>query len=93
MVYLKPMTLSGSESDRVIEHTKNGYAVTALNELMHHARNSGIYTDRMLAEAAYKLLTPWRQFANPLPEPNDVDANSKYFHPVINQHCRSVTGE
>jgi len=57
-VYLKPMKLSGTESDHVIEHTKNGYAVTALNELMHHARKSGVYTDRMLAEAAYNLLSP-----------------------------------
>jgi hypothetical protein len=93
VVYIKPRTLSGSESDRVIEHTKNGYAVTALNELMHHARNSGVYTDRMLAEAAYNLLTPWGQFGHPLPKSNDVIANSKYFHPFLNLHCRSITGE
>jgi len=94
VVYIRPMTLSGNETARVINHTENGYAVTALNELMHHAKDSGVYTDRMLAEAAYNLLTPWGRFAHPLPKnKNDVEANSKYFHPFVNQHCRSVTGE
>jgi hypothetical protein len=31
VVYIKPMTLSGNESARVIDLTENGYAVTALN--------------------------------------------------------------
>jgi len=93
VVYITPGTLSGGEGDRVLERSRNGYAVTALNELMHHARNSGVYTDRMLAEAAFKLLTPDERLQHPLPKSKDVITNSKYFHPLFNLHCRSVTGE
>ncbi len=93
VVYITPGTLSGGEGERVLEHSRNGYAVTALNELMHHARNSGVYTDRMLAEAAFKLLTPDERLQHPLPKSKDVITNSKYFHPLFNLHCRSVTGE
>jgi hypothetical protein len=93
VVYINPGSLSGAEDDRHLEHYRNGYAVTALNELMHHARKSGVYTDAQLAAAAFRLLTPDEQLKNPLPRSNGVEANSKYFHPLFNLHCRSVTGE
>jgi hypothetical protein len=93
VVYINPVALSGAEDDRHLEHSRNAYAVIALNELMHHARKSGIYTDAQLAAAAFRLLTPDEQLKKPLPPSNNVEANSKYFHPLFNLHCRSVTGE
>lgn len=93
VVYINPGTLSGGEDERHLEHSRNGYAVTALNELMHHARNSGVYTDAQLAYAAFQLLDPDEQLKRRLPKSNDVIANSKYFHSLFNLHCRSTTGE
>ena len=93
VVYINPGTLSGGEDERHLNHDMNAYAVTALNELMHHARKSGIYTDRMLAEAAFQLLTPEERLNNPLPKSKSENANSEYFHPLFNNHCRSPSGE
>jgi hypothetical protein len=81
------------EDDRHLEHYKNGYAVTAVNELLHYARNSGVYTNAQLGYAAFQLLDPDEQLKRRLPKSNDVDANSKYFHSLFNLHCRSTTGE
>jgi len=67
--------------------------VTALNELMHHAKKSGVYLDRELAVAIFPLLSSEQQAAHPLPQTSDVDANSAYFHSLFNLHCRSLTGE
>jgi YD repeat-containing protein len=91
VVYLQPRTID--KDPRVVEHTNNGYAVTVVNELMHHARKKGVYDDRTLARAAFSLLTREEQIDNPLPKSHDVEANSKYFHPFVNLHCRSLTGE
>jgi hypothetical protein len=91
VVYLQPRTID--KDPRVVEHTNNGYAVTVVNELMHQARKKGVYDDRTLARAAFSLLTREEQIDNPLPKSNDVEANSKYFHPFVNVHCRSLTGE
>ena len=57
VIYLKAKQISGNEDSRTLEHYNNAYAITAMNELMHHARKSGVYTDRMLAQAAFNLLT------------------------------------
>lgn len=84
----------GSTADsRLSEHQAYAYAVTVLNELMHHAKNSGMYSDRDLARAISKLLAPDELAANPLPKTSDVDTNSVYFHSLFNRHCRSLTGE
>jgi hypothetical protein len=77
----------------VDEHTTNGYAVTVVNELMHHARQSGVYDDRVLARGAFSLLTPDEQTRNPLPKSGNAETNSKYFHALLKLHCRSATGE
>lgn len=84
---------SATADPRLSEHQAYAYAVTALNELMHHAKNSGMYSDRDLARAISKLLTPDQLAANPLPKTSDVDTNSAYFHSLFNLHCRSLTGE
>jgi len=85
---------STSSDPRVVEHTLNGYAMTVVNELMHHARKSrSIYTDRTLARAAFSLLTQEEQGKHPLPDSDDEETNSTYFHPLLNLHCRSATGE
>ena len=78
---------------RLSEHQAYAYAVTALNELMHQAKNSGLYLDRELAVAIFPLLSGELQAAHPLPKTNDVDTNSAYFHSLFNLHCRSITGE
>ncbi len=78
---------------RLAEHQANAYAVAALNELMHHAKKSGVYLDRELAVAAFPLLEPEQRAANPLPDTSDVYTNSVYFHSVFKLHCRSLTGE
>jgi YD repeat-containing protein len=84
----------GSTADpRLSEHQAYAYAVTALNELMHHAKKSGVYLDRELAVAIFPLLSSEQQVAHPLPQTSDVDANSAYFHSLFNLHCRSLTGE
>jgi hypothetical protein len=65
VVYINPVSAPGDP--RVVDHSQNAYAVTALNELMHHASKSGFYSDRTLAQAIFSLLTPREQQANPLP--------------------------
>lgn len=92
VIYLQQRSVSGDP--RVDEHTTNGYAVSVLNELMHHARDrGGVYEDRVLARAAYLLLTPDEQAKNKLPKSRNAETNSKYFHALLNLHCHSATGE
>ena len=93
VVYLKTKFLTGQESDKLLEHMRNAYAVNALNELMHHARKSGFYNDRALAEAIFPLLTDKEKLENPLPASSDYRVNGMYFHRLFNTRCRSVTGE
>jgi len=90
-VTIRPV--SSTTDPRLSEHQAYAYAVTALNELMHHAKNSGVYSDRELAVAIFPLLSSDQQAANPLPRTNDVYTNSAYFHSLFNLHCRSLTGE
>jgi hypothetical protein len=90
-VTIRPV--SSTTDPRLSEHQAYAYAVTALNEVMHHAKNSGLYSDRDLAIAVATLLTPDQLEENPLPKTSDRDTNSKYFHSLFNQHCRSLTGE
>lgn len=47
VVYLRPAAFT--DDPRLVEHTNCAYAVTALNELMHHSRDSGFYSDRELS--------------------------------------------
>lgn len=60
---------------------------------MHHAKDSDFYSDRALAQAIFTLLTPEAAGETPLPKSSDYEVNSKYFHPLCQLHCRSVTGE
>ncbi|HEU4837636.1 MAG TPA: hypothetical protein VFS90_24615, partial [Pyrinomonadaceae bacterium] len=91
VIYINPV-LSSSDP-RLIEHTQNAYAVTALNEIVHHARKSGLYDDRTLSRAIFTLLTPEQRAQNPLPKTSNVEVNSVYFHSLFKLHCRSLTGE
>jgi hypothetical protein len=91
VVYINPV--SASSDPRSVDHSQNAYAVTALNELMHQASNSGFYSDRTLAQAIFRVLTPGEQQANPLPRSRDADTNSRYFHPLFTKHCHSTTGQ
>jgi len=91
VVYINPVSDSGDP--RVNDHSQNAYAVTALNELMHHARQSGFYSDRTLAQAIFRLLSPAEQQIHPLPKSRSEEVNSRYFHPLFNKHCKSPTGE
>ncbi len=91
VVYITPVSDSGDA--RVNDHSLNAYAVTALNELMHHGKKSDFYSDRTLAQAIFPLLTSAEQLAHPLPKSRKAEVNSRYFHPLFNQHCKSPTGE
>jgi RHS repeat-associated protein len=84
-VTIRPV--SSTTDPRLSEHQANAYAVIALNELMHHAKDSGVYLDRQLARAISRLLLPDQLVAHPLPKTNDVDMNSAYFHSLFNLHC------
>jgi len=55
-VTIRPV--SSTTDPRLAEHQAYAYAVTALNELMHQAKNSGVYSDRDLAKGIAKLLSP-----------------------------------
>lgn len=92
-VKLKSVPIGSTADSRLSEHQAYAYAVTVLNELMHNAKNSGMYSDRDLARAISKLLAPDELAANPLPKAKDVDTNSAYFHSLFNRHCRSLTEE
>jgi hypothetical protein len=91
VIYVKPVDATGNE--RTDNHSLNGYAVTVLNELMHHAAESGVYSDRTLAEAIFTLLTPEEREQHPLPRSKGYKANSTYFHSLFNKNCPSITGE
>jgi len=91
VVYIRPVFSYGDT--RLDEHSINGYAVTALNELMQQARDTGVYTDRSLAQAAFKVLDPDLRGKYPLPKTQDEDTNSGYFHSLLNLRCHSLTGE
>jgi hypothetical protein len=54
IVYINPV--SRSSAPNINEHSLNAYAVTALNELMHHAKESGFYSDRTLAQSTFNCL-------------------------------------
>src|SRR5690242_11166087 len=85
VVYIDPVP---DTSDlRLRDHAQNAYAVTALNELMHQASNSGFYNDRVLARAIFRLLTPEEQKANPLPRSGKTETNSAYFHALFTKYC------
>jgi len=90
-VTIRPV--SSTTYPRLAEHQAYAYAVTALNELMHQAKNSGVYSDRDLAKGIAKSITADQLAANPLPRTSDVETNSEYFHSLFNLHCRSLTGE
>jgi hypothetical protein len=91
VVYINPV--SKSSDSNVNDHSQNAYAVTALNELMHHARKTDFYLDRTLAQAIFRLLTPTEQQAAPLPKSKNEEVNSEYFHPLFKKHCKSPTGQ
>lgn len=91
VIYVNPVTTPANDREKL--HSEYAYANTVLNELMHHARKSGIFTDRALARAAFSLLSAEDQRKNPLPETDDEEVNSSYFHPLFKIHCRSITGE
>jgi hypothetical protein len=85
-VTIRPV--SSTTDPRLSEHQAYAYAVTALNELMHQAKDSGVYSDRDLAKGISTLLSPDQLAAHPLPKTSDVDTNSAYFHSLFNLHCR-----
>jgi len=91
LVTIRPV--DSTADPKLSEHQAYAYAVTALNELMHHAKKSGMYLDRELAVAIFPLLSPELKAANPLPQTSDVYTNSVYFHSLFKLHCRSLTGE
>ena len=88
VIYVNPVPATGLENDpRGLNHTLNGYAATVLVELMHHAKASGLYSDRTLAKALFSLLTPQERIAYRLPRTDDIMTNSDYFHPLFNKKC------
>jgi len=91
IIYVNP--ISTPATAREILHSEYAYANTVLNELMHHARKNGTFSDRALARAAFSLLSADDKLKHPLPTTSDIETNSRYFHPLFNTHCRSVTGE
>jgi len=80
VVHINPV-LSSSDP-RLIEHIQNAYAVTALNEIMHHARKSGVYDDRTLSRAIFTLLTPEQRAEHPLPKTSNVEVNSAFSQSI-----------
>jgi hypothetical protein len=85
-VYIKPVSTSGGE--RQIDNIQTNYAGTALNEIMHTAKNSGLYFDRTMAIALSRVLTPDDLKSNPLPKSSDEGINSRYWHPLFLKHCQ-----
>jgi hypothetical protein len=86
VVYIKPVATSSDP--RKIDNVRNNYAGTALSEVIHHAKNSGVYGDRTMAKAVFKILSPAEQKANPLPRTNDQGTNSRYWHPLVLNRCQ-----
>jgi hypothetical protein len=87
VIYVDPVSVTGLEGDRKTNHFLNAYATTVLNELMHQAKSSGLYSDPTLARAIFNLLTPEERREHPLPQTDDITTNSKYFHPLFNDKC------
>ena len=85
-VYIKPV--STSNDPRRIDNVQTNYAGTALNEIMHLAKNSGFYDDPVMARALFNILSPDEQKANPRPNSNARDPNSRYWHPLFLEHCQ-----
>jgi hypothetical protein len=90
IVYIKPVSTSNSPANREkrIDNIQTNYAGTALNEIMHTAKNSGLYFDRTMAIALSRALTLDELKANPLPASSDEDVNSRYWHPLFLNHCQ-----
>lgn len=87
LVYIKRVSESGDP--RVINHVQNAYANVALNEIMHHAAEGGMYSDRVLAIALFNSLSPAKQMENPLPNTKNHRVNGRYFHNFLTAHCPS----
>lgn len=85
VVQITPVALANSAA--AINHTQNGYAATALNEVIHHSANSGLYNDRVMARATFNLLSPAQQAKNPLPKSDGLKVNSGYWHPLYLGNC------
>jgi len=62
-----PTVAGGVFLDEFFDEPSTWYAVTALNELMHQARDGGLYKGRTLARAIFGLLTQQQQKDHPLP--------------------------
>ncbi|MFL6257525.1 MAG: RHS repeat domain-containing protein [Pyrinomonadaceae bacterium] len=85
LVNIKPVT--APDDQRKIENTLTNYAGTALGEVLHHARDGGVYNDRLMAKATYNSLSKDEQKAHPLPSTDDQGINSRYWHPLLLGHC------
>lgn len=85
VVYINPV--STSSDPRRINNVQNNYAGTSLNEVIHHAKNSGVYGDRTMAIAIFNIMTPAERAANPLPKSSNQRINSGYWHPLLLGHC------
>src|SRR6185369_15374562 len=56
IIYVNPISIPATA--REILHSEYAYANTVLNELMHHARKNGTFSDRALARAAFSIMSP-----------------------------------
>ena len=59
-IYIKPA--AWSESENYQEFRWNAIATNVLNELAHHARDSGTFSDSALDKAAKRLMSPAEQY-------------------------------
>jgi hypothetical protein len=85
IVYINQVSEAGDP--RLINHVQNAYANVALNEILHHAADSGLYDDRLLARALFDSMSLEEQRANPLPDTNGVEVNGRYVHNFVTGRC------
>jgi RHS repeat-associated protein len=86
VVHIKPV--SDPSDSRKADNIQTNYAGTALNEVIHHAKNGGVYGDRTMAKATFNMMTPEQQKENPLPSGGDDEGNTRYWHPKLLDHCQ-----
>jgi hypothetical protein len=85
-IYIRPAPWSKSENYQ--EFRWNAIATTVLNELLHHARDNGVFLDSALDKAALRLLNPAEQLAAKAQMKQKGYAAGTIGHRAVTGNCR-----
>lgn len=87
-IYIKPA--AWNESENYQEFRWNAIATNVLNELAHHARDSGTFSDSALDKAAKRLMSPAEQIRADAQMKQKGYAAGTIGHRAITANCKAT---